>query len=177
MEKKIITPVVGGILLGLISVILFLAYYFSGILFDSTNPLRWVPSLVQIILLVILVIKWANDKLNEVSFGNCFGYGFKMVAMSAIISFFFMLVFILITPDFKAQFLESSRQQMEKNAGNVQLTDEQKTQGIALMNKMFMIIMLGGSLIGNLFLGALGSLLGAAFAKKNSKTPFENPVV
>ncbi|MGI8952919.1 MAG: DUF4199 domain-containing protein [Chitinophagaceae bacterium] len=169
METKTLTPLWAAIIISLISIVLFLAYYFTG-LFFGTSFIKWIPSVITIALLIYFIIKWANDNDNNVTFGSCFGYGFKIICIATLISTAFILIFILITPEFKQQFLEASRQQMSQNSP--QLTDDQKTQAVAMMDKMFYLVMLGGSIIGNLIVGVIASLIGAAVAKKNPQNPF-----
>lgn len=48
------------------------------------------------------------------------------------------------------------------------MTSEQITQAIGFTRKFFMIFVLGGSLIGYLFFGAIASLIGAGVTKKDS---------
>ncbi len=66
--------------------------------------------------------------------------------------------------------LELSRKEMLKNP---KLTSEMIEQGMAFSKKYFMPFVIGFSIIGTGFLGLIGSLIGAAVAKKNTN-PFEN---
>jgi cytochrome bd-type quinol oxidase subunit 2 len=168
MEKKIVPPFVVGVIIGLISIVLFLIFYFAGRTFQR-DALSFLPLLIFLGLIIYFIIKWANDKDNNVTFGQCFGYGFKCVLVVALISLVFTLLFIFIFPDIKTQFLDFQKQQLEQNQ---QITDEQREQYVAGMGNYFVLIMLGGGLIGNLFIGVIASLIGAAVAKKNPQNPF-----
>jgi len=42
-----------------------------------------------------------------------------------------------------------------------------------MVDKFFMISILGGSLFGNLIVGTIASLIGAGVAKKNPANPFD----
>ena len=53
------------------------------------------------------------------------------------------------------------------------MTDELIEQAIGMTKKYFIPFALGGNIIGTGVLGAIGSLIGAAVAKKNTN-PFEN---
>jgi len=67
-------------------------YYFLGIAFKQDFT-RWIPGLLSFALIIFLIIKWAKDMNHNVTYGNCFGYGFKMVAASTVIVFVFVLIF------------------------------------------------------------------------------------
>lgn len=168
MEKKPVSYFIPGIILGLVSVILFLVYFFLGLTFRK-DFINFIPALISFALIIYFVIKWANDNDNNVTFGQCFGYGFKSVMIMALIVFFFTLIFILLFPDFKQQYIDFIRVQMDENKT---ITDEQKEQGVAMVSKFFMISTLGGGLFFNLLIGAIASLIGSAIAKKNPQTPF-----
>src|SRR6266571_8529318 len=114
MEKKPISYFVTGLILGLVSIILFLVFYFTGQSFKK-EAINYLPAVISIGLIIYFVIKWANDNNNNVTFGQCFGYGFKAVAIMTLLVFIFTLIFIFTFPDFKIQFLDSVRQQMEQN--------------------------------------------------------------
>ena len=83
--------------------------------------------------------------------------------------FFFMLIFIYVFPDYKTHMLDVIKEQMNQNP---QITDEQKEKGMSMVSKMFMISTLGGALFGNLLIGAIASLIGAAIPKKVEVDPF-----
>ena len=66
--------------------------------------------------------------------------------------------------------IEMSRVEMAKNP---KLTDEMIEQGIAMTKKLFLPFAIAGAIFGTGFLGAIGSLIGAAVAKKNPVDPFK----
>jgi hypothetical protein len=172
MEKKPISSLVVGVIIGLSLILLSLVFYFTGRTF-ARDALSYLPLAIFLGLIIYFTIKWANDNNNNVTFGQCFGYGFKCAAVTAIISFVFTLIFIFIFPDLKTQFLDFQRQQMEQNP---QLSDEQREKIVSGIGNYFKLIMLGGGLFFNLLIGLVASLIGAAVAKKNPRLPFEQNV-
>jgi F0F1-type ATP synthase assembly protein I len=166
MEKKPISHFVVGSIIGLISIVLFLVYYFTGNSFKE-GGLRWIPSLVTFVLIIFFIIKWANDNSNNVSFGGCFGYGFKSVIIMALISVVFTVLFIIIFPEFKEKFMDVMRAQMENQPKSGEMPPELKEKTLGYFSRFFYAIIIGGGLLGNLFTGAISSLIGAAVAKKN----------
>lgn len=173
MEKKIVPAYVPGILLSLVSIVLFLVYYFMGRTFTK-DIFAYLPLLIYLAFIIGYVIKYAKDNNANVTFGKCFGYGFKIAAFAAIIYFVFSLVFILLFPEIKDQYMQFIREEMSKNPQN--LSDEQLDQTVQMVSKFFMISFLGGGLFGNLIMGLIASLIGAAVAKKNPQTPFSSQI-
>lgn len=165
MEKKPLTPVIAGLILGLISVVAFLAFYFAGRSFER-DAISYLPMLLVVGLLIFFIIKYSNDKENNVTFGNCFGYGFKATAVMAIVVFVCSLIFVLAQPAYKEEFMNFMAEEMNKNPD---VTDEQRETTMNAMDKFFMISILGGGLFMNLLIGAIASLIGAAVAKKNPR--------
>ncbi len=166
MEKKPISHFVVGSILGLISIVLFLVYYFTGQSFKEGGT-KWIPSLVSLALIIFFIIKWANDNGNNVSFGGCFSYGFKSVAIMALISVVFTVLFVIIFPDFKEKFIEVMKAQMDSQPNSATMPAEQKEKAISIASRFFYAIIIGGGLLGNLLTGVIASLIGAAVAKKN----------
>ncbi|MBE7171832.1 MAG: DUF4199 domain-containing protein [Williamsia sp.] len=173
MEKKPVSYFVVGIILGMVSIILFLVYYFTGLSFQKT-ALSWLPPLVTIGMLIYFVVQYSNAKRNYVTFGELFGYGFKSTIILTLISFAFTaLALYIIFPDYKDKVLEMSRLQMEQQSS---ISEQQKDASINFMEKSFNLLALGGTLFANIIIGIIGSLLGAAIAKKNPVTPFNQTV-
>ncbi|WP_170971151.1 DUF4199 domain-containing protein [Ilyomonas limi] len=168
MEKKEIKPATAGLIIGLVSIVLFLLYYFTGLIYhrDFTS---FIPMAVSIVIIIVFINLWAKAKNNVVTYGSCFGYGFKSVCVAALIVFFFMVIFIYAFPDYKVHMLDVIKDQMNKNP---KITDDQRDKGLAMVSKMFVISTLGGSLFGNLFIGTIASLIGAAIPKKIQADPF-----
>lgn len=168
MEKKPISPLVAGLIIGLTSVVLFLAYYFTG-LSAQQGITTWLPALVFFILIIVFISMWSNAKNNFVTFGSCFNFGFKAVCVATIISFFFVLIFIYLFPDYRDQMLRVMRDRMRENK---QATDDQVEAGMSMITNHFMLIVVGGSLFGNMLVGTIAALIGAAIAKKKPFDPF-----
>lgn len=49
------------------------------------------------------------------------------------------------------------------------ITEDQISQGISMMRKMFLVFLIGGTLLFNLLIGAIASLIGAATTKKDKQ--------
>ncbi len=168
MEKKPITPLAAGLIIGLTSVVLFLIYYFTGLIFRQ-GIVVWLPAIVFVGLIIVFITMWSNAQNNFVTFGSCFSFGFKTVCIAVLITVVFTLLFIYLSPDYKDQMLRVMKDKMRENK---QATDDQIEAGTNMMSNHFMLITVGGSLLGNLFFGTVAALIGAAIAKKKPFDPF-----
>jgi hypothetical protein len=124
--------------------------------------------------LIYGAILYSNENNNNVTFGNVFAHGFKTTAVIIVITTAYSVISIkLLFPDMVDKMLELSRKEMLKNP---KMTSEMVAQGMAFSRKYFLPFVIGFSIIGTGFLGLIGSLIGAAVAKKNTN-PFENAAV
>ena len=171
MEKKPTSHFVAGLLISLILIIIFLAFYFTGNAFNR-GPISWLPTLVFAAGIIYYIIQFSKAKDHNVTFGSCFSYGFKTTAIVAIVMSAFLLIFLFIFPEYKTEFVDFMTAEMEKSSSK--LSDEQVEQSVEMMSKFFMVSAVGGGLFMNLVIGAIASLIGAAVAKKNPQTPFQN---
>jgi hypothetical protein len=129
------------------------------------------PTIIFCGAIIWACINYANQMNNAVTFGNVFAHGFKTTAVVTCILIVYTLISIyLLFPNMKEIALEKARQQMEKNPD---VSEEMADQAIAMTSRLFVPFAIGGALIGNLISGALASVLGAAFAKKNPPAPFQ----
>ncbi len=64
------------------------------------------------------------------------------------------------------------RMMRDKMRENKQATDDQIEAGMSMVTNHFMLITLGGSLFGNMLVGTIAALIGAAIAKKKPFDPF-----
>ncbi|HSC53023.1 MAG TPA: DUF4199 domain-containing protein [Phnomibacter sp.] len=171
METKVTSPAIKGLIISLILVVVSTIIY---ILKMETNKSL---SIVSIAIfwggLIWSVITFAKQNDGNVTFGNCFGHGFKITAIvAAVMGLWLALSLGLIFPDALDRAMEVQRQAMEAQGKLSEAEiDKYMTTGKKLALPMGTIV----STIFNLILGAFGSLIGAAAAKKNPtpQTPFQ----
>jgi uncharacterized membrane protein YphA (DoxX/SURF4 family) len=168
MEKKPISHYVVGLIIGLVLVATFLLFYFTGRSFEK-DALSYIPTLLFIIIIIGSIIQYSKANNHNVTFGSCFSYGFKATAIAALIMALFMFIFIYSFPEYKEQFVAFMTEELDKNEA---IGDEQKEKTVEMMGGFFTISAVGGSLIVNIIVGAIASLIGAAVAKKNPQGPF-----
>ncbi len=121
--------------------------------------------------LVYGAVLYSNQNGHNVTFGNLFAHGFKTTAVVIVItSVYTILAFKVIFPDMLEKVLDLSKKKMIENP---KMTDEMVEQAMTMTRKFFIPFALGGAIIGTGILGAIGSLIGAAVAKKNPN-PFSD---
>lgn len=168
-QKKPITHAVAGLLIaGLLIVFSMIISFTSGTTGNPGNG--WISYLVIIAGLAIFIYLYGKANNNYVSFGDLFSYGFKATAVMILVFVIFLVILSFTFPEFKEKAMESARLEMEKQG---KLSDDDIDKGISLVNKYFWVFAIGGTVLGFVIVGAIGSLIGAAITKKRPKTPFD----
>jgi len=169
MDKQITSHIVKGAILGGISILFSIVIYVFNLY--TTQWLSYLSYAVFIGGIIYGNILFANQNDNNVTFGNIFAHGFKTTAVTIVISVLYtVLALYVLFPDMIDKIIEVSRTEMLKNP---KLTDEMIEQGIAMTKKLFLPFAIAGAIFGTGFIGAIGSLIGAAVAKKNPVDPFK----
>ena len=104
MEKKATSPIVPAIIVSLILIVLTIVIYFSGLY--AQNWSQYVGFAILVVGIIWAIINHAKEKSNQVTYGNLFGFGFKV---AAIITCFMILYTVLagfIFPDMKQKIID-----------------------------------------------------------------------
>ena len=169
MEKQITSHIIKGAILGGISILFSIIIYVFNLY--TMQWLNWLSYVFLVGGIIYGNILFANESDNNVTFGNIFAHGFKTTAVVIVITVIYtLLALYVLFPDMVDKIIEMSRVEMAKNP---KLTDEMIEQGIAMTKKLFLPFAIAGAIFGTGFLGAIGSLIGAAVAKKNPVDPFK----
>jgi len=169
MEKKVMSHITKGLIIGLIGIILGVAGYMGHI--EQESWFRWTSTAITCIAIIWACTYYANQLDGRVTFGNVFAHGFKTSVVVALITvIYFVLAITVLFPDMKDKALETARQKMEEGG---KMSEEQINQGVEMTKKFFMPFAIGAILLGTLIFGAIASLIGAAVAKKKPVNPLE----
>ena len=168
MDKQITSHILKGAILGGISILFSIIIYVFNLY--TTQWLSWLSYAILIGGIIYGNILFANQNENNVTFGNIFAHGFKTTAVVIVITVLYTVLSLFIFPDMVDKIIEISRTAMAKNP---QMTDEMIEQGIAMTKKLFLPFAIAGAIFFTGFFGAIGSLIGAAVAKKNPVDPFK----
>ncbi|MFN2457684.1 MAG: DUF4199 domain-containing protein [Chitinophagaceae bacterium] len=170
MEQKqsINHKIAGLIIAGAVIVLSIAGTLISGGAGNTTSG--WLTYLIIIAGLIVFINLYGKSKDNFVTFGDLFSYGFKATAVYTVIFVVFLVLFNLLFPEFKEKALEAARVQMENQD---RLSDEQIDQALEMTQKYFWVFAIGGTAIGFVIIGAIGSLIGAAVTKKRPVNPLD----
>jgi uncharacterized membrane protein len=163
MESKGKSFVNIALVISLILILVDLIGKFANLTFATW--FRWLPAIILIISLIFACRNFGTQQGGNVSFGKVFGYGFKISAVvTAIMLVYTIIALYFIFPEMKDMAVEEARKQMEAKGT---LSQANIDTALEMTRKFFMPFALIGVVIGTLIIGAIGSLLGAAFTKKN----------
>ncbi len=165
-ESKPLTNINAGLILFMVLAVYTLILNLTNS--QSNQALSWLSYLIVIGGIAIFVIRYAKDREGNVTFGNLFGYGFKICAILTIFYIAFMVLFYLIFPEYKEQLLEVATQKAIERAGGADT--ENVSKGMEMFKRFFWVGLIAGIMFSFALLGAIGSLIGAALSKKNPNT-------
>lgn len=155
-----------GLLIGVVSIVLFLVFYLLQV--GQSGFIRWIPTLVYVVLVIVTQQVHAQAVRGQISYGDLFALGFKTVALATLILVVFMILFNILDPGLKNQALEQARKQMDSNPN---LTQDQRTNALNITRKFFMVFLIGITILFNLIFGLIASLIGALIPNKKPVPP------
>lgn len=162
MEKKPVSHIVAGLIIGISLILYSIILQFAGL--RENKGLGIVSLVILIGGLIYFITQYGKANDYQLSFGKLFGYGFKATAIITLLGIVFTLIFISLFPEIKEQALENARMEMEKNQ---KITDAEIEQGMNFTRKAFTLISVGAILFTYLIMGLIGSLIGAAVTRKD----------
>src|SRR5450432_2362401 len=122
MKKKSTDYLSKGLVISLILMVVDLIGGFAHLRFESW--FKWIGTLILVISLIILCIQYGKGKTDGVTFGNVFGYGFKIALFISVLMIGYTLISVLVIfPEMKDQVIQQARAGMEAK-GN--LSEDQK---------------------------------------------------
>jgi hypothetical protein len=173
METKITTHIIKGLIIALILIVLNIVGHLLDIFLEPW--FGWTAALIFLIGVIWSTNIYGTQMNNNVTFGNLFAHGFKVTAVILSITFVFTVLSVYVLfPDTIDKIIHF---QTEKAIESGKMTSEQMEQALPMMKKFAPIGLLGGSIVIDAILGAIGALIGAAVTKKKPQDPFGNQPV
>ena len=163
-----------GLLLGLGSIALSVVAYVMGVHLERP----WWVSVLGIGIMIVFIVyglkAFKKDNGGFLSLGEAIKVGLAISVIAGIISAIYNYVFVtIIEPDFVAQMLEVTREQMIER--NPSMTEEQMQMGLSMTEKfMSPGIMTAVAIIFTLFLGFIISLISGLIMKQNRPENYQN---
>jgi hypothetical protein len=170
MEKKITSPALKGLIISLILLVISIVFLIFKL--EGNKMLGLIPIGIFLIGIILSNINYSNQKNANVTFANLFSHGFKASALVAgIMGLWVALSLGLLFPEALERGMEAQSQAMSEKGMSESDIDNAMELGKKVAIPMGTIF----SAIIYLAIGAIGSLIGAAIAKKNpNPTPFES---
>jgi Protein of unknown function (DUF4199) len=171
MEKKSSDYLGKGLMLSLILIVVDLIGGFAQIRFETW--FRWLPTIIAMVTIIVFCIQFGKREVDGVTFGQVFGYGFKIsLIVGVIMVFYSLLSFSFIFPELTDQILTKTRTDLQATG---KLTDDQIDNQVAITKKFLQPLWRSiFFFLATLFFNTIASLLGAAFAKKTEPDVFKN---
>lgn len=165
-QRKPIGHVVAGLIIA--GAIILLSLVFAG----NTGGMGrgWLPILIIIGGLTLFTNLYGKAHGYQKSFGELFAYGFKATTVLTLIFIAFTIIYALMFPELKAQMMDMTRAEMEKQG---KMSDDEIDNAVNMLDKYYWALAIGGTLLLYVIIGAIGSLIGAAVTRKRPKTPFD----
>jgi uncharacterized protein DUF4199 len=164
MEPKVTSPTVKGLILTLILIVFSLVTIYTDQM--ENKALGYIPLVLVIAGIIWACINYSNQMDNNVTFGNVFGHGFKMVAtITALMAVYTLLLFLVIKPDLVEYSLEKGREAMAEKGSS----DAEIENGLRVAKKLVLPFAVGFVIIAYGIGGTIIALIGAAVAKKNPR--------
>ncbi len=152
-----------GLILGIVSIVLFLAFYFGGLMGDSWTG--WINPIFIAIIMYLAHKEFKDQGNGFMSYGQGLGLGTLMSAVSGAVSSVFTYIYIkFINADYLVELLDMTREKMEEQGQG----EDQIDTAMGMMEKfMSAEITAGMSLLGAIFIGFIIALVVSAITKNN----------
>lgn len=167
MEKKPFSHITLGAVIGAILVLYTVILYLTDLW--MVQGLSYLSYLFVLVGLIVGIYIYGKSVDNTASFGKLFTFGFKAAAILTLITLAFQVIFFNIFPEYIDKTYDFVRDQMVAEG---KLDSEQIDQALVMVKKFFWVGLIGGSIFGLMFVGAISSLIGAAITKKNPQHQF-----
>jgi hypothetical protein len=168
MEKKVSHITAGLVIAGALIIYSMILTFMD---LSGNQALGFMSLLILLAGLIYFVMQYGKSVDHTATFGQLFSFGFKATAVATIIVIVFQVLFFLVFPEYRDKMEEISREQMYKQG----LNDAQVDQALGFTRRFFWPFLIAGTLVSNLLVGAIGSLIGAALTKKTPQSPFQQP--
>jgi hypothetical protein len=170
MKKKSSDYLGRGLILSLILIVVDLFGGFAQVRFETW--FRWLPTIIAIVAIIVFCIQFGKRQVDGVTFGQVFGYGFKIsLVVSVLMVVYSLLSFSFIFPELTDQILTKTRTDLQATG---KFTDDQIDNQVAITKKFMQPGMRSLFVfLATLFFNTIASLLGAVFTKKTEPDVFK----
>jgi hypothetical protein len=158
-----------GLILGVVSVILSVAIYAMGKIYDQGFGVMAASFVIMAVIIFMGIKNFKEGNNNLLSLGEAIKIGLGIALVGAIISVLYNQIFInFIEPDFMENMMKVGQEKMLEQ--NPNMTDEQLEMAIGMQEK-FSSPFIGAAMgiIGSLFFGFIISLIEGLILKRTEE--------
>lgn len=152
-----------GLILGIISIVLFLTMYFGGVIGESWAG--WIGPVFAAIIMYLAHKEFKEQGNGFMSYGQGLGLGTLMVTISSLVSSTFTYIYVkFINTDYLQEIQDTMMAKFEEDG----MSDDQIEATMGMMEKMStpeMTLVFG--LVGGVFIGFIVALIVSAITKNN----------
>jgi Protein of unknown function (DUF4199) len=167
MEKKTTSGVTIGIMIALVLTVLSLVIYFTKLYTETWG--QYLGLCIFAGAIIWAVVNHGKERNHEATFGNLFGFGFKVAVVVTCLMILYTVLAGYLFPDVKRTIIDTAR---EKALSQPNVDKDQLEKGMAVFEKSYTLFIILGLIFWYLIIGAVSSLIAAGVTKK--KPPFEN---
>ncbi|MFD0762552.1 DUF4199 domain-containing protein [Lutibacter aestuarii] len=156
-----------GLILGVVSVILSVAIYAMGKIYDQGFGVMFASFVIMAVIIFMALKNFRAGNNNLLSLGEALKIGLGIALVGAIISIIYNQIFInFIEPDFMENMMKVGEQKMLEQYPN--MSDEQLESAKAMQQKMSSpLIGAAMGIVGSLFFGFIISLIEGLILKRS----------
>ena len=173
MENKITSHKTKGLIISLIFIVINLIGHFAGVWLQDW--FRYSILIFSVFVFIWPPLQYSKEINHNVTFGNLFAHGFKTTAVFTCLMFVYMLLSIYVL--FPNSIDEIIHYQIVKAAVNGKQASAPSETQMQIARKIASTFLLAAVVVINLVIGVIGSLIGAAIAKKKPQDPFANQTI
>ena len=165
MEKKPVSNIIKGVIIAAILIVLDLIA--STSVSKNVAWFAYAPTVVLVVAGIVNVVHYCRELNGNVKFGDAFAFGFKTAAVVALVMVLYTFISLkYIHPEMREKAYEAALAGLQQQ-GNT-MPEEAKRQAREYADKAYIPSGVSLALMSTLIVGAVGSLIGAAVAKKKS---------
>lgn len=161
---KNLTATYKGLLTGVLMVLISIGIFFYKGSFE--NNLQYITYFVYIAGIVWTLIAFKQSAEENKSFKNYFSQGFKCFIVVTAIMVAFTFIFLKMNPALQQEMAQNTRAELLKSGNK---TAQEIDTIVATSEKYFIPILTSMAIFGYLFIGALVTVIAAAFLSQQKK--------
>lgn len=167
---KQLKPPLIGLITGVVMIIAALVAFY-GLHLPTTGKFQYVVYSVYTLGIIWTLLAFHKHSVDKIKFKDYFSEGFKMFIVVVLLMVLYTFVFVKMNPQIIAGFIEENNRQLAAQGNRTAAEIQANADNI---RSLFPLTMVMGATITYLVIGALISVVGAAFLSQQKATAGNN---